>query len=110
MNTHKRNIHHSASTGTTVAEHQMPNQRLKGVVSGLNLGSSAPDIFYSLVESTAHGAKAIMDCMTTQGVDVNRVLAIGGIAQKSPLVMQICADVMGTRHRSGRSNLTNVVP
>ncbi|HCM1078238.1 TPA: ribulokinase [Vibrio parahaemolyticus] len=71
------------------------NQRLKGVVSGLNLGSSAPDIFYSLVESTAHGAKAIMDCMTTQGVDVNRVLAIGGIAQKSPLVMQTCADVMG---------------
>lgn len=71
------------------------NQRLKGVISGLNLGSTAPDVFYSLVESTAHGAKAIMDCMTTQGVDVNRVLAIGGIAQKSPLVMQTCADVMG---------------
>lgn len=72
------------------------NQRLKGVISGLNLGSTAPDIFYSLVESTAHGAKAIMDCMVTQGVDVNRVLAIGGIAQKSKLVMQTCADVMGT--------------
>lgn len=73
----------------------MANQRLKGVISGLNLGSSAPDVFYSLVESTAHGAKAIMDCLTSQGVDVNRVLAIGGIAQKSPLVMQTCADVMG---------------
>lgn len=73
----------------------MANQRLKGVVSGLNLGSTAPDVFYSLVESTAHGAKAIMDCMVNQGVDVNRVLAIGGIAQKSSLVMQTCADVMG---------------
>lgn len=72
------------------------NQRLKGVISSLNLGSTAPDIFYSLVESTAHGAKAIMDCMVNQGVDVNRVLAIGGIAQKSKLVMQTCADVMGT--------------
>lgn len=72
------------------------NQRLKGVISGLNLGSTAPDIFYSLVESTAHGAKAIMDCMVTQGVDVKRVLAIGGIAQKSKLVMQTCSDVMGT--------------
>lgn len=71
------------------------NQRLKGVISGLNLGSTAPDVFYSLVESTAHGARAIMDCMTSQGVDVDRVLAIGGIAQKSPLVMQTCADVMG---------------
>lgn len=71
------------------------NQRLKGVISGLNLGSTTPDVFYSLVESTAHGAKAIMDCMVSQGIDVNRVLAIGGIAQKSPLVMQTCADVMG---------------
>nr|WP_162598404.1 ribulokinase [Vibrio rumoiensis] len=73
----------------------MANQRLKGVISGLNLGSTSPDVFYSLVESTAHGAKAIMDCMVTQGVDVKRVLAIGGIAQKSSLVMQTCADVMG---------------
>lgn len=71
------------------------NQRLKGVISGLNLGSTTPDVFYSLVESTAHGAKAIMDCMVNQGIDVNRVLAIGGIAQKSALVMQTCADVMG---------------
>lgn len=71
------------------------NQRLKGVISGLNLGSTAPDVFHSLVESTAHGSKAIMDCMVNQGVDVNRILAIGGIAKKSPLVMQTCADVMG---------------
>jgi len=71
------------------------NQRLKGALSGLNLGSDAPAVFYSLVESTAHGAKAIMDCMTDQGVSVERVIAIGGITQKSPLVMQTCADVMG---------------
>lgn len=73
------------------------NQRLKGVISALNLGSTAPDIFYSLIESTAHGAKAIMDCMVNQGIAVNRVLAIGGIAQKSSLVMQTCSDVMGTK-------------
>lgn len=71
------------------------NQRLKGVLAELNLGSEAPAIFASLVESTAHGAKAIVDCFVDQGVDVNRVLAIGGISQKSPYVMQMCADVIG---------------
>lgn len=71
------------------------NQRLQGVMSGINLGSDATALFASLVESTAHGAKAIMDCMVEQGVNVNRIIAIGGIAQKSPLVMQICANVMG---------------
>jgi len=71
------------------------NQRLQGVMSGINLGSDSAALFASLVESTAHGAKAIMDCMIDQGVNVNRIIAIGGIAQKSPLVMQTCADVMG---------------
>lgn len=71
------------------------NQRVTGAITQLNLGSDAPAVFHALVESTAHGAKAIMDCMTSQGMDVKRVIAIGGIAKKSPFVMQICADVMG---------------
>ncbi|MDF4781984.1 FGGY-family carbohydrate kinase, partial [Vibrio parahaemolyticus] len=71
------------------------NQRLKGAICDLNLGSSSPAIFSALVESTAHGAKAIVDCFIEQDVTVERVIAIGGIAQKSPYVMQMCADVIG---------------
>ena len=71
------------------------NQRLKGALTDLNLGSTAPALFASLVESTAHGAKAIVDCFVDQGVRVDRVIAIGGISQKSPYVMQMCADVIG---------------
>ncbi len=71
------------------------NQRLTGASTGFNLGSSAPALFASLVESTAHGAKSIVDCFVDQGVGVERVIAIGGISQKSPYVMQMCADVIG---------------
>ncbi|MGX9522993.1 ribulokinase [Vibrio mediterranei] len=71
------------------------NQRLKGAICDLNLGSASPAIFSALVESTAHGAKAIVDCFIDQDVNVERVIAIGGIAQKSPYVMQMCADVIG---------------
>lgn len=71
------------------------NQRLKGAICELNLGSTADELFAGLVESTAHGAKSIVDCFVSQGMDVKRLIAIGGIAQKSPYVMQMCADIIG---------------
>ncbi|MDG3085377.1 ribulokinase [Vibrio hannami] len=71
------------------------NQRLQGAIGGLNLGTDAPELFSALVESTAHGAKAIVDSFVEQGVKVDRVVAIGGISKKSPFVMQTCADVIG---------------
>ncbi|WP_428773354.1 ribulokinase [Vibrio sp.] len=71
------------------------NQRLKGAVANLNLGSTAPALYAALVESTAHGANAIVNAFVDQGVSVDRVIAIGGISLKSPYVMQMCADVIG---------------
>lgn len=71
------------------------DHRVKGAVAGLTLGTTAPMIYRALIEATAFGTKAIVDRFREEGVIIKSVLAIGGISQKSPLVMQTMADVIG---------------
>jgi L-ribulokinase len=70
------------------------NQNLKGALMGLTLGTDAPMIFRALVEATAFGARMIVDRFVEEGVRIDGVIALGGVARKSPLVMQIVADVL----------------
>ncbi|MDD3490713.1 MAG: ribulokinase [Paludibacter sp.] len=70
------------------------NQKVKGTITGLNLGSSAPLIFRALVEATAYGSKAIVDRFVENGVEIKEIIGIGGISLKSPFVMQTLADVL----------------
>jgi L-ribulokinase len=70
------------------------NPAVKGAMAGLTLGSDAPRLFRSLVEATAFGARQIVDRFVSEGVRIDQVIALGGVARKSPLVMQILADVL----------------
>jgi L-ribulokinase len=70
------------------------DQSLKGAVIGLNLGTDPPRIFRAMVEATAYGSRAIVERFREQGVAIEDVVALGGIAQKSPFVMQVTADVL----------------
>ena len=67
---------------------------LKGGLLGLNLASDSARIFKALVEATAYGSKAIVERFRNEGVPINQVIAIGGVAKKSAFVMQTLADVL----------------
>ncbi len=71
------------------------DQTLKGAIAGLTLGSTAPRVFRALVEATAFGSRAIVEQFRKEGVTIGSVIALGGIARRSPFVMQITADVLG---------------
>jgi L-ribulokinase len=70
------------------------NQLLKSAITGLSLGSDAPRIFRALAESTCFGAKAIVERFKTEGVPVKGLIGIGGVAKKSPYIMQMMADIL----------------
>lgn len=82
------------------------NQLLKGAVAGLSLGTDAPRLFRTLVESTAFGAKKIMNRFIEEGVRIDAIIALGGVAKKSPFIMQILADVLGKPIKVARSEQT----
>ncbi len=69
------------------------DQQLTGMVMGLTLHSSPAQIFRALVEATAFGARVIRDRLVEHGVAIDRVINCGGITIKSPMLMQIYADV-----------------
>lgn len=82
------------------------NQALKGAITGLSLGSDAPKIFRSLVEATCFGARAIVERFEAEGVPVKGLIGLGGVAKKSPFIMQMMADVMNMPIRIHKSEQT----
>jgi L-ribulokinase len=70
------------------------NSSVKGALTGLTLGTDAPGIYRALAEATAFGARAIVERFREEDIPVREINAVGGVARKSPLVMQILADAL----------------
>jgi L-ribulokinase len=70
------------------------DQGLKSAISNLSLGSKAPHIFKALINAICFGSKKIADRFQEEGVKINTVIGIGGVARKSPFIMQTLANVM----------------
>ncbi|MCC6404750.1 MAG: ribulokinase [Fimbriimonadaceae bacterium] len=66
---------------------------LTGVLAGATLATGPGELYRSLIEATAMGGRKILDRIASAGVSVERIVVCGGALARSPLVMQIYADV-----------------
>ncbi len=82
------------------------NQLLTASITGLDLGSDAVRMFRAVVESTCFGAKAIVERFVEQGIPVKGLIGLGGVAKKSPFIMQMMADVMNMPIKIHKSEQT----
>ena len=68
---------------------------LTGSIFGLTLATRPEEIYRALLESTAFGTRIIVDNFASHGIYIDNLVAAGGLSHKSPLLMQIYADVCG---------------
>lgn len=68
---------------------------LSGAIFGLTLHSSPAEIYRALLEAIAFGNRRIIDNFTEHGLEISEIVAVGGIAERSPLTMQLIADTSG---------------
>lgn len=78
--------------------------RLSGAFVGLTLGTRPEQMYRALMEATAFGVRWIVDTLVEGGVPVERFVASGGLPTKSPLLMQIYADVLNRPIRLAESD------
>ena len=72
----------------------LTDPKLSGLIIGTTLQTTPAEIYRSLIEATAFGARIIIEQLKNYDVKIDRIINCGGIAEKSPLVMQIYADVL----------------
>lgn len=68
---------------------------LSGMFLGMTLRSRPEDLFRALVEANTFGTRLIIENFEDHGVKAQRLAVAGGIAQKSPFIMQLISDVLG---------------
>jgi L-ribulokinase len=77
---------------------------LGGLLIGATLATVPEEIYRALIEATAYGTRVIIETFEEHGVPINEIVACGGLAEKSPLIMQIYADVTGRPFRLSGSD------
>ena len=69
------------------------NPQARGAISGLSLSHGPGHVFRALYEATACGTRHILEDLAVYGLGVERVF-VGGGGAKSPLWLQIHADIL----------------
>lgn len=72
-----------------------PNDALPASLMGLRITTTPAEVYHSLVQAAAFATRMNIEHLAAYGIDIKRIVAVGGVAQKSPFVMQTLADITG---------------
>jgi L-ribulokinase len=73
----------------------LADAHLSGALFGLTLRTTEAEIYRALLESIAYGNRRVMENFEEHGLELSEIVACGGIAERSPLTMQLIADISG---------------
>lgn len=79
---------------------------LTGAIFGLTLQTKPEEIYRALMEGAIFGTKRIIDNFRENGIEINEIIATGGIAEKDEMYMQICADVFNCEVKVSKTNMS----
>ena len=71
----------------------LANADLSGLLVGMTLATTRGDVYRSLMEATGFGTMRILQAFAARDVPVTELIAAGGLAERSPLLLQIYADI-----------------
>jgi len=71
--------------------------RVSGALVGMTLNTRPEQLYRAMMEATAFGVRWIVQTLREGGVPVKRFVASGGLPSRSPLLMQIYADVLNAK-------------
>jgi L-ribulokinase len=82
---------------------------LGGLLVGATLATTPEEIYLALIEATAFGTRVIVETFEAHGVPIHGIVACGGLADGSPLTLQVYADVTGRPFRLSGSEQTSAL-
>jgi L-ribulokinase len=73
----------------------LTDHHLTGALFGLTVQTDRDQLYRALLEAIAFGNRRIVDNFTEHELAIEEIVACGGIAERSPLLMQLFADTTG---------------
>lgn len=71
------------------------DSRLSGLFVGMTLDTRPADLYRAAVESLCFGTRRVVETLTEGGLVVDRLVLTSGMAERSPFLNQLMADVTG---------------
>lgn len=71
------------------------NAALRGTVCGYSMDTRPEDIYAAMVQGLACGTRKIVEHCAQAGIEFDRIIFCGGIAEKNPFILRQYANILG---------------